>query len=193
MNNKYLLLRHGQTIYQTEKKDILYPFPEEPPVDLTEKGESQIREAAGKLKEEKIDLIFTSDFFRTRKTAMMVVRECGLPENRIILDRRLRDLKTGYFQSGRKEDYQKFFSSADEKFEKRPPAGENWNDIISRVADFLNEVEKKYKNKNILVVSHGDPLWFLAMIIRGFKAREEFLSEKGRSFYQDVGQLIIPR
>jgi len=192
MNNKYFLLRHGQTIYQTEKKDILYPFPEEPPVDLTEKGESQIKEAAKKLKEKKIDLIFASDFFRTQKTAKMVAKGCVLPEDRIISDKRLRDLKTGEFRSGRKEDYQRFFSSAGEKFEKRPPAGENWNDVINRVADFLNEVENKHKNKNILVVSHGDPLWFLAMTIKGFKTREEFLSERGKELYPDVGQLIIP-
>lgn len=58
--------------------------------------------------------------------------------------------------------------------------------------DFLNEVEKKYQNKNILIISHADPLWFLAGIIKGLETDEEFLSQKHISLYPDVGQLMIP-
>jgi broad specificity phosphatase PhoE len=64
--------------------------------------------------------------------------------------------------------------------------------VKKRLLDFLDDVEKKYKGKNILIISHGDPLWFLAGIIRGLKTDEEFLSQKHVSLYPDVGQLIIP-
>ena len=75
---------------------------------------------------------------------------------------------------------------------KRPPNGENWNDVKERMLGFLNDTEGKYENKNILIISHGDPLWFLAGIIKGLEINDKFLSEKHTDLYPDVGQLIIP-
>jgi len=43
-----------------------------------------------------------------------------------------------------------------------------------------------------LIISHGDPLWFLAGIIKGLEINDKFLSEKHTDLYPDVGQLIIP-
>jgi len=207
MNNKYFLLRHGQTIYQTEKKDILYPFPENPPVGLTEVGKKQIEEAAEKIKDKGVNLIFSSDFFRTRQTAEIVAKKLGLeiypvksskagvPSkaeqfNRVNFDKRLRDLNMGVFYSAKKNDYLNLFSDLKERFSKRPENGENWEDVKKRLTDFLNEIEKKYQNKNILIISHGDPLWLLEGIIRDFKTDEEFLKIRIKDVYPDPGQLI---
>ena len=49
MNNRYILLRHGNTIYQEEKKGFLYLIPERDPVFWTEKGKEQIKISAEKL------------------------------------------------------------------------------------------------------------------------------------------------
>ena len=187
--NNYFLLRHGQTIYQTEKTDILYPSPENPPVTLTEEGENQIRKAAKELKEKNIDLIFSSDFFRTQQTSGIVAKELGLEVN---FDKRLRDINLGIFHGGPKEKYRDFFSSREERFYKRPSEGESRSDVKKRLTDFLKEIERKYKNKNILIVSHGDPLWLLASLIKGFEKNEDFLKERYEGIYPDVGQLIIP-
>ena len=192
-------MRHGQTIYQTKKKDILYPWPEKTftrrslgeggPVVLTKEGEKQIKEVVEKLKKENIDLIFSSDFFRTRQTAGIISKVIRIKP---IFDKRLRDLDMGIFSGGLKENYKNFFTSRKQRFFKRPPKGENWQDVKKRLFDFLKDIEKKYKNKNILIISHGDPLWFLAGIIRGLKTEKEFLKEKYGRFYPNVGQLIIP-
>ena len=73
--NKYYILRHGETIYQTEKKKMMYPWPESEPVLLTKNGLSQIKKVAKSLKNKKIDLIYSSDASRTRQTAEIVARE----------------------------------------------------------------------------------------------------------------------
>jgi broad specificity phosphatase PhoE len=192
LKNKYFLLRHGQTPYQRDedKKGILYPYPENPPIEITEEGKKQIGESAKALKDKKIDLIFSSDFFRTQQSAGIVSKELG--ELEINLDKRLRDLDMGDFHGGPKENYQNYFSEMKEKFVMRSPNGENWNDVKERLIDFLNDVEKKYQGKNILIISHGDPLWFLAGITRGLETDEEFLSQKHGFLYPDVGHLIIP-
>lgn len=190
--NKYFLLRHGQTPYQRDedKKGILYPYPENPPIEITEEGKKQIGEAAKVLKDKKIDLILSSDFFRTQQTAGIVSKELGGLE--VNFDKRLRDLNMGEFHGELKKNYQNYFSERKDKFIKRPPNGESWNDLKTRLQDFLDDVEKKYQGKNILIISHGDPLWFLAGITRGLKTDEEFLSQKHGFLYPDVGQLIIP-
>ena len=46
LKNKYFILRHGQTIYQTKKKNFIYPRSNKSKVNLTKRGEKQIKKAA---------------------------------------------------------------------------------------------------------------------------------------------------
>lgn len=188
--NHYFLLRHGQTPYQAdqEKTGLMYPFPENPPISLTEKGKEQIAEAVQQLEKENLDLIFSSDFFRTRQTAGIVTKELNLEP---VFDSRLRDLDMGEFQGKPKQLYQDFFLiEKKDRFDERPPGGESWNDVKKRLNDFLTDIEKKYAGKNILIISHGDPLWLLAGMLRGFKTEEEFLDARHTDLYPNVGQFI---
>src|SRR3989344_5362693 len=173
MNNRYILLRHGNTIYQEEKKGFLYLIPERDPVFLTEKGKEQIKISAEKLAGKKIDLIYSSDLVRTRQTAGIAAEKLGL---KIILDKRLRDINFGIFQGG---------------------GGENWRDVKKRTTDFLKEIDKKYTGKIILVISHGDPIWLMNGFIKGLS--EQALLEKRRvddpyssfeGFYAGPGEFI---
>jgi len=175
MKNRYFLLRHGQNFYQSELPDTVYPWPEPSPILLTDKGKKEAMAAAQKLKNKKIDIIFSSDVPRARQTAEIVGKEIG---NDIILDSRLRDTNFGIFGGNKKEEYRNFFSEKKERFIKRPSKGENWNDVEKRVKDFLDEIEEKYKNKNILVVSHGDTLWLMEGLLKNIKDREEFLKNR---------------
>ncbi|KKQ67982.1 MAG: hypothetical protein A3F95_00250 [Candidatus Nealsonbacteria bacterium RIFCSPLOWO2_12_FULL_39_31] len=194
MNNRYILLRHGNTIYQEEKKGFLYLIPERDPVFLTEKGKEQIKISAEKLAGKKIDLIYSSDLVRTRQTAGIAAEKLGL---KIILDKRLRDINFGIFQGGEDEKYRNFFSSKKQKLFKRPPGGENWRDVKKRTTDFLKEIDKKYTGKIILVISHGDPIWLMNGFIKGLS--EQALLEKRRvddpyssfeGFYAGPGEFI---
>jgi len=185
MNNQYYLLRHGETIYQTKKKDFIYPWPEKPAVKLTKRGENQIKSVAKEIKKEKIDLIFASDFFRTRQTAKIVEKELGL---KIIFDKRLRDINIGIYRGGLKEEFIRDFPrSFPYRFIKRPPGGENWQDCQKRVVGFLKEIDKKYKNKKILIISHGDPLWLLEGTLRGWEIGD-FVKTQGANYIK-TGEL----
>ncbi len=161
-------MRHGQTIYQTKKKNFVYPpFPEKPPVKLTKKGEKQIKKALKKLKKRKIELIFSSDFFRTRQTAKMAAKETGI--KKINFDRRLRDDNLGVYRGGKKYRFYRDFPRNSQKlFYQRPKQGENWPDIQKRMTSFLRSVERKHRDKNILIVSHGDPLWLLEGAVKNW-------------------------
>lgn len=165
MNNNYFILRHGQTIHQTKKRGLLYGWPDDdPPCELTDVGRRQAEKAAEGLKDKGIDLIFSSDVLRTRLTAETVAKELGLKVN---YDERLRDIDWGIFRGKSKVRAWAYYKNPKLKFEKSPPEGESWSDVRRRVLNLIEELERKYKNKNILIVSHGDPLWLLEGWFRG--------------------------
>lgn len=166
--NRYLLLRHGES--EMNLKEILISVqPEKISCPLTEKGKEQILEAAKKLKEEKIDLIFSSDLLRAKQTAEIVGNELGIKP---IFDKRLRDIKAGIFEGEKIEKFQLFWKNYQEKFEKRPKGGENYNDVKIRIYNFLKEIDKKYEGKTILLVGHQRPFAMLEGAVKGFSIRE---------------------
>ncbi|MDO8558961.1 MAG: class I tRNA ligase family protein [bacterium] len=163
--NKYYILRHGLNHYQVEKQGWTYPWPEEKPVLLNKEGEKQAKKAAKELKDKGIDIIYFSDMNRTRQTAEIVNKELGAE---IIMDKRLRDLNLGVCHGIKKVQFFHDFPKTLESFYgKKPEGGENWGEVRKRIVDFLNDVDKKHKNKTILIVSHGDPLWLLEGFCKG--------------------------
>jgi len=185
LNNQYFILRHGQTIHQTRNIKLIYKWPDNPPVKLTKKGEKQIKEAAKKLKKEKIDLIYSSDIYRTRQTAGIVSKELGL---KVIFDKRLRDINLGIYHGRPKKEFYQDFPNREERFYKRPSKGESWLDCRKRIISFIKYIDKKYKNKNILIISHGDPLWLLEGWAKGLADKELLRGEKKTTF-PNVGEL----
>jgi len=187
LTNKYFILRHGETIYQIQEKKLVYYWPDSnPPVSLTEKGQTQIKKAAEYLKDKKIDLVFSSDIFRTRQTAEIIAKELNF---QIKQDLRLRDINWGIYQGKtKKEAWGYYRHNMKEKFKKAPPDGESWNEVKGRMIDFIKEIEKKYNQKNILIVSHGDPLWLLEGWVLGL-SNKELLKEKKENSTIKVGEL----
>ena len=114
----------------------------DPTNHLTKKGEQEAAAAAAELKKEKIDLIFSSPFLRAQKTAGIVRKEVGLAQE-VIVDERLHEHNEG------------------------SPI-----EVRRRMGEFLFDVEKRYRNKNILIISHGSPLWTLQQVAARHPFRE---------------------
>jgi len=183
--NKYFILRHGQTIYQTKKKNKVYPKEEKEDIPLTKKGVKEIKKVAKVLQKEKIDLIFSSDFLRTRQTAGIIAKNLNVE---VKFDPRLRDVNLGIYHGKSKKDYFKEMPISKERFDKKAPGGESWLDCQKRMIDFILEINRKYQNKKILIVSHGDPLWLLEGAMKG-KTREKLVQEKKEGKIIDTGEL----
>jgi len=172
--NRYFLLRHGKNIHQTEKKGILYNWPDDiPPCELIEEGIKEVQKAGEELKNKNIDLVFCSDVFRTKQTAGLISEIIGFEKEKIIYDQRLRDINWGIFAGQDENQAWAFYeNNLMKKFELSPPEGENWNDCQQRMILVINEIEAQYENKNILIVSHGDPLWLLEAYFRGIPTKD---------------------
>jgi isoleucyl-tRNA synthetase len=189
--NTYVLLRHGQAghnvknvINSNPKNKDLYP--------LTAKGVSQAKKAAAEIKKLKIkvDAIYSSDFIRAKETAEILAKTLGI--KKINFDARLREINTGEFDADNPRRYHEYYSSTEEKFMKCPPGGESLRDVASRVWDFIQSCEKKYKNAVIVLVGHEYPLWMAETIISGWSQEESvYKKELRRGDFIELGKYHI--
>ncbi|MFA5431357.1 MAG: histidine phosphatase family protein [Candidatus Paceibacterota bacterium] len=189
LKNRYFFVRHGQNNHQAEHKGIIYIWPDgNPPYCLTEQGKEEAKKAGETLKQDKIDCLFSSDILRCRETAKIVAEEIGYDKEKIIYDIRLRDLNWGAFGGKTKEEYWNFYNNDRIKaFELAIPGGESWNQCQERIVKLFNEIEEEFQNKNILIVSHGDPLWLLEGYIKGID--NQTLLEKRKDIILGTGQV----
>ncbi|HUW71664.1 MAG TPA: class I tRNA ligase family protein [Candidatus Humimicrobiaceae bacterium] len=170
--NKYFLLRHGT--YPGNLEDIVVCWPEKRSFPLTKEGENQIKAVAQKLKNENIDLIFSSDLLRTKQTAEIIGKELGIKPK---FDKKLREISVGILNGkpikeiGRFWDKEKKLSPLEyysRRFQVAPPEGENYTDIERRMYQFIKRIDKKYQGKNILIVGHQRPLTLLEKANYGY-------------------------
>lgn len=182
--NTYYILRHGDTVYQNRKRNISYPKEENYQIPLSKEGEKQIKRVAKELKNKNIDLIFCSPFLRTRQTAEIVSQEI---KKEIIVDKRLVDIDLGVFHGKEKKQFYNQFPRLYDRFYHSPPNGESGLDILKRMLSFMKEVEKKYERKTILIVSHGDPLWWLKLAME-MKINRKLLGRRDKPGYIKTGQ-----
>ncbi len=175
--NSYFVMRHGEA--QSNAANIVSSRFDNP-THLTEKGREEVKNSAESLKDKKIDLIFASDFLRTKETAEIVAEMLGIPADKIIYDKRLREISTGDFDGKSVFEYRGYFSSLLEKFTKRPKNGENTTDVKMRAMDFLAETDRAHEGKNILIVTHEYVAWMLATGVKGLSKEESCCEKEGR-------------
>ncbi len=151
--NVFYFTRHGEA-----KQNILginSSYPEKEVYDLTEAGVGRAEKLAEKIKAlGGVDMIFASDLLRTKRTAEIVGKALGMP---VQFDERLREYNLGVYNGKPSSEFDDAFSGKD-RWTNTPDGGENWTQIQERMVGFIKETDRKYQNKKILVVSHGDPL-----------------------------------
>lgn len=167
LNNKYYILRHGEAI--SNVKEIVSSWPEKFRNPLTDEGRHQAEKAGEKLNGKGIELIFASDLLRTKQTAEIISQGLKI---RPKFDKRLREISFGIFNSGPLEKMWKSFEGEEERIKKGPPKGESYLEVLERMMSFLKDTDKKYKGKNILIVSHEGPLFLLQGKVMGLSLKE---------------------
>jgi isoleucyl-tRNA synthetase len=162
--NTYTMMRHGESDSNVQNI-VSYKVQDE--IHLTEKGRTQVLATAGRLKGKGIDLIIASPVLRTKETAQIVAKSLGIPDEEIIYDARIAEVNTGDFNGCAIDTYRTYFTSTLEKFTKPSPNGENLEQMKARIAEFLYEIDTKYKDKNILLVTHEYGTWMMDSVAAG--------------------------
>ena len=161
--NKYFVMRHGeaennaQNIYSSDQTKH----------HLTEKGRAQVMKTVQILKNKKITKIISSPFLRTKETAEIVAEQINFPKDKIIYDDRIRELEFGDFSGRPVGEYWDYMKDGTWEFDTKIPGGESFQDGKKRFGDFLYDIDKKYKDENILIISHGLSVELIPAIIEG--------------------------
>ncbi len=169
--NKYFVMRHGGA--ESNIKGIISSKVED--VDhLTEEGKQQVLASALELKDKKIDLIIYSDFMRTKETSQIVKKELNIQDENYFSDERLWELGAGVFDGKTWREYLDIREKEDRYYYK-PEGGESHHDVKLRIAEFLYDLENKYKGKNILIITHELPARMFLVGTKGIDDTETIL------------------
>ena len=171
--NNFWLLRHGEAEHNLNNLIASGPEHGKNISRLTIKGKKNAESAAINLKKElgnkKLDFIFASPYNRTKETAKIAAK---ITKSRVIIDKRLSEINCGIFNWRPVEEHHKFHKNDLERFTKICPGGENLNEVKKRMLEAIIDINSRYNGKNILIVSHGDPLWVLEGAMRGLSNEE---------------------
>jgi isoleucyl-tRNA synthetase len=164
--NKLFFIRHGEA--ENGVKNIMSCLPEKEISHLTENGKEAIEKIAAGLKDKKIDIIFSSPLKRTEESAEIISKAIGA---KIIFDDRLQETILGKLNG---ESAEKWLEKREKlRFDESNDLGvETFSQLRKRTEAFLKEINEKYQEKNIAIVSHGDTIRMLKGICLGRETAE---------------------
>ena len=193
-SNRYWVMRHGES--ETQLKKVIDSGQKK--YHLTTIGRDEVSRAAAKLKRHGIEIIVTSDVPRTMETARITASVLGV--KKIIIDKGLREIMLGTLSGKADSEYCKAFPTYESKFENSPEKGESLRELRKRVFDLMEGIEKKFKGKKILFVSHEYPIWMLFHTALGWNEKQAIKEKEamGEDFINpaEVRELewkIVPR
>ncbi|MEK7136206.1 MAG: class I tRNA ligase family protein, partial [Patescibacteria group bacterium] len=150
--NKYFVLRHGEAEHNALG---IIDSTDANKYTLTETGRKQIETTVADLKNKKIDIIYSSPFFRTKESAEILADSLNIAKAEIIFDDRLKELDFGSLHGQEFSEFLKYEKENMLLFSDLLPDGESYLDAKRRFGKFIYELEEKVKGKNILIVTHG--------------------------------------
>lgn len=171
---RFYVVRHGESEANVRRYLAGHLNPK-----LTSKGMDQARQRAADFKNIQFEDAFTSDLFRARKTAEILMKEHKLI---VKTTEMLREKFYGKYEGTDYDEFNELMKTLLKEYEglleeerrKHRLAGEIESDheIFERLQLFLRELAVTYGGKNILIVCHGGIMReFLIRI--GFRPREE--------------------
>ncbi len=150
---KIFIVRHGQDV--DNANNILNGLRD---LDLTDLGREQAKEAAQKLKDKNIKIIYSSPLKRALETAQIMARTLGV--KKIIVNNDLRERDFGVLTGKSLADIPKYSKN------NLPIDGtvyfldvkkaENFPAAYERAKRALEKIVAKENGQNILIVTHGD-------------------------------------
>jgi len=181
-------VRHGEAENNTLKvlnssNDKIY--------HLTENGKKQVEGSIEELKNIKFDYVFSSPIVRAIETTDIIKNKLGLSMDTII-DERIREMSAGDFDGKSIDSYFDSLPSELEQFTNSFHGNESNNTVKKRVGDFLFDLESKYENKNILIVSHACSIWMMHAVASLMSPKEAIkFSENNFPKNAEVKELFL--
>lgn len=152
------LIRHGEYV----NPDYMFPgrgqgYP------LSEKGKEQVKSLAHYFEAKSIAAIYSSSLLRTKQTAEILSIELHVP---VLFDDRLLEVRTMLDGVS-----MQLFDDTNGELSYLPKnlakGAETMEDLATRMAGFIEEKCIEHMGKEVLVVTHGDPMRYVVMKYMG--------------------------
>ncbi len=161
---RLLLVRHGTTEFNTTRRFAGYSD-----IEMSTSGYRQVERLRDRLKDEKIDLVYSSDLRRSLATAEIILAGRKVD---IVACPELREVNYGDCEgltfNEISRDYPELARGiADLDLQMQFPGGENFAGFIDRTCRFLDRLSQKEPSAIILIVSHSGPLRTLICCLLG--------------------------
>lgn len=173
LNNTYFAIRHGESEANVTDRVSSRPATALRVCGLTKKGERQAADSVEAARDAGLlgadTLIVSSDYKRARGTAAIAKKILGTP-GKTELRRELRERNFGALDGSvcGRNCYEKVW-----RLDTRDPSHvqfgvESATAVVERTSALVLELEKRFKGRTILLVSHCDPIqlltsWFMRM------------------------------
>ncbi|TXJ22506.1 MAG: 2,3-bisphosphoglycerate-dependent phosphoglycerate mutase [Chitinophagaceae bacterium] len=178
---KLILVRHGQSKWNLENR-----FTGSQDVDLTETGKEEAKMVALQIRDDNIDIIFTSTLIRAQHTLQIIQEVCGWLEVPVVKNKALNERCYGDLEGMDKAEAAIHFGTEQVHIWRRsydiaPHGGESLKDTYSRVVPYFQQyiLPLLVKGKNILIVAHGNSIRALIMYLEKLSPEQIILREIG--------------
>lgn len=160
MKTRIVVIRHGET--EWNNGGIVQGQLDSP---LTALGRMQAQAVARRLKNERLDLLYSSDLGRAMETAQPIADATG---HTIHLEPRIREKHFGVLQGLSREQFAAKDAEASAAFLRNDPdyvlpGGESTRGFLHRVTSAYHDLAAKHRGQTIVTVSHGG---VVAMLFR---------------------------
>ena len=158
MNTRLILIRHGETDWNMEKR---YQGQEDPPLNW--RGRDQARRLAEALSVVPLDVLYSSPLARARETAEILKEQFGVP---LHFEARLKEIHLGEW-GGKlsaevaEQDPDRHLRWETDAWSVTPPGGESLFQVRDRVHAAADEIVRRHAGKTIGLVAHRIPLGLL--------------------------------
>lgn len=174
MPAKIILVRHGETPFNTEKKLMGW----QSDVGLSERGIKDAKSLAAKLAAYPIDAMYHSDLRRTRETAGIISDSLKITSTPEFL---LRERNLACFAGKSMHDLQnenpqwvaKFFEHTDREW--KMPGGESLGEVHTRFRTLVTKLHDAHEGQTVLLVTHSGYLHVVLRDVFGFFPVETFV------------------
>ncbi|MDK2815126.1 MAG: phosphoserine phosphatase [Thermoanaerobacter sp.] len=166
MTTRLYIVRHGQSEWNLHNK--MQGIQD---IDLTPTGLKQAKLLASRLKNEKIDCIYSSDLKRAYITAQIIAKEFGLEVHKVS---ELREMSFGIWEGLTAEEINELYKEIYTLWKTNPikaniEKGETLEEVQKRMLKKTWEIVKENDGKNILIVSHGTSIKALILGLLGIE------------------------
>ena len=165
LRNQYFAVRHGESEANVARLISSNPQIGGQTHGLSSNGRKQVEENTKLFVENhpgKTYVIVSSDFRRANETATIVIENLSNAKLKIQIDTRLRERFFGTYDGTSDENYPIIWKNDEENPQKNiDELVEPVESVRERTTSLIKDLEEKYEDQIIFLVSHGDSLQIL--------------------------------